>query len=106
MFLRLYQRHAVSFLTVALFLLAGSQSGGLAWAKKQKHFQDAFLNVSINPENEAPEPFLEMGLFPGQYRIAPVEPSLLQGNAFRDLIPSALHLKDLNGRSPPSDFPT
>lgn len=102
----LYQRHAVSFLIAAFFMLAGSQHGGHAWAKSHKGFQDALLNVSINPEDEAPEPFLEMGLFPGQYRIAPIEPSLLQGNAFRNLIPSDLHLKDLNGRSPPSHFPT
>jgi hypothetical protein len=103
---RHYQRRVFSLLTAAIFLLAGYQWGEPAGDEKQACFHDITLDFSINPGNEASELFPEMGLPPGHYKIASLEPGLLLGNSFRDLSPLDLNYKNCKNRAPPSYFPT
>ncbi len=104
--MRHYKRRAFSLLTAAIFFLAWSQCGEPAGAEKQACFHDINLDLSINSGNEASDLFTEMGLPPGNYKIASLEPGLLLGNSFRDLSPPDLHCKNCKSRAPPAHFPT
>ncbi len=100
------QHRDFSLLTATVFLLAWSQCGEPAGAEKQACFHDITLDISINPGNEALGPFPEMGLPPGHYKIASLEPGLLLENSFRDLSLPDLHCKNCKSRASPAHFPT